>query len=411
MHGDQSGERREHRQQRQATDQQPSVGNCTGVDMTRGAYCLDGYAPGLGASPVPRSPRSSHVVERLTVPDATVVTGGAGWLGRALLQEFASEPDGRWRREGALRVLVHDAADTAAVHAVAPQAEVLVGDVADDASLGGLFAGLEGAVDVIHTAGVIHPRKVAEFDAVNARGTRNVVDRAARAGVRRFVHVSSNSPFGVNPEPAEIFRNDEPYHPYLGYGRSKMEGELAVRAAAGRDGLETVIVRPPWFYGPYQPLRQTTFFKMVRTGKFPIFGAGDQRRSMGYVGNLVQGVVLAELTAGVAGRGYWIADARPYTVAEIVDTVGQALREEGFEVSSRRMRVPSMIGTVAEKADRLLQGRGIYHQQVHVLGEMNKTIACDISVARAELGYEPEVELLEGMRRSIRWCREQGVEL
>lgn len=347
--------------------------------------------------------------ERLDPPDVTVVTGGAGWLGRALLQAL-TDPDGPWHRDGEIRALVHHADDVAAVRAVSPRVVAVVGDVSAPATLAPLFAGATGVVDVIHTAGVIHPKKVAEFTAVNATGTANVLDAAGRADVRRFVHVSSNSPFGVNPDPAEYFRNEEPYHPYLGYGTSKMEAELAVRAAHDR-GLDTVIIRPPWFYGPFQPLRQTTFFKMVRTGKFPVFGQGAQRRSMAYVGNLVQGAMLAELTVGVGGRGYWIADARPYEVREIVRTVGEALRAEGYEVSDRMLKVPSIVGTVAERVDRVLQGRGVYHQQVHVLGEMNKTIACDITVARAELGYDPEVELLEGMRRSIRWCREQGVEL
>ena len=66
---------------------------------------------------------------------------------------------------------------------------------------------------------------------------------------------------------------------------------------------------------------------------------------------------------------------------------------------------------LAERADALLQRAGRYVQQVHVLGEMDKTIACDISAARADLGYEPTVELEEGMRRSIQWCVEQGLEL
>jgi len=53
---------------------------------------------------------------------------------------------------------------------------------------------------------------------------------------------------------------------------------------------------------------------------------------------------------------------------------------------------------------------GRYHQQIHVLGEMNKNIACCIDAARADLGYDPEIDLYEGMRRSIRWCVEQGLE-
>ena len=74
-------------------------------------------------------------------------------------------------------------------------------------------------------------------------------------------------------------------------------------------------------------------------------------------------------------------------------------------------RLPAIAGRVAELGDRLVQGLGRYQQQLHVLGEMNHTIACDISVTRRDLGYEPQVELYEGMRRSIRWCVEQGLQL
>jgi nucleoside-diphosphate-sugar epimerase len=59
----------------------------------------------------------------------------------------------------------------------------------------------------------------------------------------------------------------------------------------------------------------------------------------------------------------------------------------------------------------VLQRTGLYQQQLHVLGEMDHTIACDISRSTAELGYVPQVELYEGMRRSIRWCLDQGLEL
>jgi nucleoside-diphosphate-sugar epimerase len=222
--------------------------------------------------------------------------------------------------------------------------------------------------------------------------------------------VSSNSPFGTNPSRSDTFRNDEPYHPYLGYGQSKMLGELRVLDAVER-GLNAVIVRPPWFYGPHQPARQTTFFTLVRTGRFPVLGDGGQRRSMSYIDNLVQGIVLAELVPTEPGRGWWIADARPYTVSEIVDTVGAALRDEGYEVRPNRFRLPDVAGTIAERIDGTLQRTGRYHQQFHVLGEMNKTIAVDVSAARRDLGYEPEIELYEGMRRSIRWCRDQGIEL
>ena len=342
----------------------------------------------------------------IDAPAATIVTGAAGWLGTGLVSAFTG--DGEHARSGVVRGLVRP--EESAAH-LPDHLDVVRGDVADPASLDALFEALPDTVDLIHTAGVIHPAaSMDEFDAVNHIGTRNVMDAAKRHGVRRVVHVSSNSPFGTNGARNDRFGNDEPYHPYLGYGRSKMDGELAVLAAVD-DGLNAVMVRPPWFYGPHQPARQTTFFTMVKKGKFPILGDGGQVRSMTYIGNLVQGIVRAELTNTDPGKGWWIADAEPYTVLEIVETVGDALRAEGFEVKRNSFKLPNVAGTVAEKIDTATQKAGKYITQFHVLGEMNKNIAVDISAARADLGYDPQVALAEGMRNSIRWCVEQGIEL
>lgn len=344
-----------------------------------------------------------------SAPDVTIVTGAAGWLGTALMHALV-EPGGQWERPGEIRPLVRDRVEADALRALGGAVHPVVGDIRNEGDLDRLFSGATGTVDVIHTAGVIHPKQVADFFEVNTGGTRAMLASAAAGGVRRFVHVSSNSPFGTNSHPNDRFRADEPYHPYYGYGRSKMEAELAVTDAVA-DGLDAVMVRPPWFYGPYQPPRQTTFFTMVRKGLFPVFGGGHQSRSMVFVENLVQGVLRAELVDTPPGRGWWIADRRAYSVNEIVETVGRALRDEGFDVRPNRAKVPNLVAVVAERADALIQRTGRYHQQVHVLGEMNKNIACEISAATDELGYDPQVELYDGMRRSIRWCREQGFEL
>jgi len=340
-------------------------------------------------------------------PDVTIVTGAAGWLGRALVDQLLG--DGPHGRPGRVRALVTAADDRTALPA-SSRLDVTVGDVRRPAGVAELFADLAGTVDVIHTAGVIHPRRTADFTAVNVRGTEIVARAALSSGVRRMVHVSSNSPFGTNAHRDDTFRNEEPYAPYYGYGRSKMQAELRVLDAVAA-GLDAVIVRPPWFYGPFQPPRQTTFFRMVRTGRFPVIGDGRQRRSMVHVDNLVQGIVRAELTATPPGRGWWIADAEPYEVNEIVATVRRALEAEGFAVRPNRTRLPALAGRVAERVDAVVQRTGRYVQPVHVLGEMDKTIACDIAVARDELGYEPTVALQDGMRQSIRWCVAQGLEL
>ena len=285
-----------------------------------------------------------------------------------------------------------------------------VGDVTDVGVLDALFRGAAGA-SVVHAAGVIHPARATEFARVNHRGTLAALEAARRAQAGRFVHISSNSPFGTNAVPGDAFRQHEPYRPYLGYGESKMHAEIAVRAAHERGDVPTVIIRPPWFYGPWQPARQTRFFSMVAAGRFPVPGDGSQQRSMAYVDNLVHGVALAERHPDAPGQAFWVADRDAYPLGEVVSTVRRALVEEGFQARDGVVRIPRFLAAAAETADRGLQRRGHYSAQVHVLGELSKTIRCDISRTVAVLGYEPRVSLLEGMRRSIRWCVSQGLEI
>lgn len=342
--------------------------------------------------------------EQFASPAVTVVTGATGWLGQALVHRLLADPS-----RPRLRLLAQSSSEGHQLESIG-NVEVVIGDITKPDTAARLLHGAGADVDVIHTVGIIHPKRIRQFLEINVNGVRNVAEAALDHGVRRLVHVSSNSPFGTNARPSDTFRANEPYHPYLNYGWSKMEGELAVLDAVAH-GLDAAIVRPPWFYGPFQPPRQTTFFRLVRAGRFPVVGDGEQRRSMVYIDNLVDGVIAAELAPAAKGRCYWVSDARAYTVNEIVATVGRALHDEGFTVKEPSPPLPAFAGRVAELGDRVIQRLGRYQQQLHVLGEMNHTIACDISATRAELGYEPRVELYEGMRTSIRWCVGQGLEL
>ncbi|HEX6417392.1 MAG TPA: NAD(P)-dependent oxidoreductase [Acidimicrobiales bacterium] len=335
-----------------------------------------------------------------------VVTGASGWLGQNLLRALVGQRD-------RIRCLVPGDDHAAPLALLSPVVEVVVGDVRDPAAVDRLFDGVGSGAAVFHAAAVIHPSSStrAFFD-VNVGGTQHVVDRARRSGAARLVHVSSNSPFGVNPTPHDVFTEDSPYDPYLGYGQSKYEAEQIVRMAGQRGDLAAVVVRAPWFYGPWQPPRQSRFFRAIRRSRFPLVGDGTQRRSMVYTGNLVQGLLRAEVADKAPGNAYWIADARPYELREILATVRRALEAEGLPTSGPgRVRVPRLAARAAERADALLQSRGRYLQVLHVLGELNHTIACDVTRAREELGYRPAVGLEEGMRASIRWCLEHGEQL
>jgi nucleoside-diphosphate-sugar epimerase len=327
--------------------------------------------------------------------DLALVTGAPGWAGTPLVHLLRDH-------YARVRCLVVPGAPTAELGDV----ELLEGDLRDETAVA-RFAKDAGGADLFHFAGLIHPaRRVRELMEVNAKGTRSLLAQATE--VRRVVALSSNSPVGASRDPNALFDEETPCRPYLSYGRSKLAMEQAVAEAP----VDAVVLRPCWFYGPGQPPRQTEFMRMVRAGKAPLVGGGRSRRSVSYVDAVADAARLAAQVPDAAGRTYWIADERPYTFAEIVDTIETVLSEDfGLTVDGGRLRLPGVAGDLAQAADTVLQRVGLYHQRLHVLGELNKTIACSVERAKRELGWAPGPGLREGMRLSVEWCLERGDEL
>ncbi len=339
----------------------------------------------------------------------TLVTGASGWLGTQLVQNLVNGfPDIPALKKPAvnqrLRCLVQPGTDPARLKGISGEIEVCQGDLQDPAAMQ-VFCREAAGATLFHCAGLIHPRSfVKELYRVNVTGTGHLLRAAEKAGVKRIVVMSSNSPIGTNASPDDVFSETSGYRPYMNYGRSKMQMEMLVKEMQQRGRMETVIVRSPWFYGPFQPERQTLFFHMIRDGKAPLLGSGENRRSMAYVENISQGMVLCANSEAANGQIFWIADAAPYTMNEIIATVEKLLEEEfSIPVRHKRLRLPYITGEIATCADGLIQGLGFYNQKIHVLSEMNKTIACSIAKAREQLGYDPKIALEEGMRRSLQW--------
>jgi len=346
----------------------------------------------------------------------TLITGAPGWIGTRLVRTLlGGVPDAPFLAEPLaprrVRCLVVPGLDPSALR-VSSLPEIVSGDLRDLAAARAFCRGAEGAT-LFHCAGVVHPaRRVHEFVQVNVLGTEHLLEAAEEAGVRRVIVLSSNSPAGNNPSRDHRFDESSPYRPYMAYGRSKMGMEQAAHRVQARGKLETVILRPTWFYGPDQPERQTAFFRMIRRGTAPILGDGENLRSMTYIDNLCQAMLRSECAAAANGQTYWVSDRRPYSMNEIVDTVERLMETEfNLKVAHRRLRLPALAGGVAHLADGLIQGLGFYQQKIHVLSEMDKTIACSIAKAQRELGYAPSVELEEGMRRSLAWCLAEGIGL
>ena len=338
-----------------------------------------------------------------------LITGVPGWLGSRLVDVLKQPPvelaavSEPWR-DARVRCLVQPGTDASALAGLPDGLEMIEGDLRDPAAMRRFCA--DGADTVLfHCAGLVHPRRwVREFYEVNVEGSRNILAGAEAAGVRRVVLMSSNSPLGVNRNAGDVFDESASYRPYMHYGRTKMLMEQAAAEFQARGKLETVVVRGTWFYGPRQPQRQTLFFRMIRDGTVPQVGDGGNRRSLTYVDNLCQGLLLCAASPGAPGETYWISDRRPYSMNEIVETVERLLEQDfGLPVARKRRQLPNAASEIARAVDGALQGAGLYHQKIHVLSEMNKTIACSIEKAQRDLLFRPTVALEEGMRRSLRW--------
>jgi nucleoside-diphosphate-sugar epimerase len=334
-----------------------------------------------------------------------VVTGVPGWLGTKLVEALVNGASFRaiTTKPIDVRCIVQPGIDVAPLERLGKRVEIVRADLRDERAVADVC---RGATVVYHAAGIIHPRKVQDLYDINVAGTRNILASAIAGKAKRFILVSSNSPAGLNEFASRLMTEDDPPRPYLNYGLSKLQAEWLVNDAHRAGRIEGVILRPCWFYGPNQPARQSRFFTMIKGGKPIVFGRGDNLRSMSYVDNTVQGLLLAGAVDKAAGKTYWITDRRPYSFIEIIQTVAKIL---GVEVRPRYL--PSFGSDVARLVDSLMQMAGLYNQEIHVAGELAASIAVSIDAARRDLGYDPEIELEEGMRRSIEWCRAQGVPL
>jgi nucleoside-diphosphate-sugar epimerase len=327
-----------------------------------------------------------------------LLTGAPGWLASRFVDLYQGAAERHGLGRPTLRCLVEPGRDARTLEGAG--VEVVRGDVRDAAAVAEALRGVER---VVHAAGIIHPRRLADFDGINHVGARIVAEAAAAAGVARLVHVSSNSAQGVCDRRDLPLREDAPCRPTNPYGRSKLAGEQAARAVDGRGGMRVTIIRPCLYYGVRQPDRMLRLIKMVRAGRALVFGDGRNLRSMTFVDDLVDACFRALTREEAAGETFWIADRRPYETIEVLATIARVLG-----VPLRTIRLPSAMARAAELTDEVLNTAGIYQMDVHVVGESVRDIACDTAKAERLLGFAPTVGLEEGLRRAIAWSRDRG---
>lgn len=323
-----------------------------------------------------------------------LITGGNGLLGHhlvAALQDRGDRP----------RVLALPSDDTSWLD----QRGVAVfrGDITRSHTL---TEPIEGVEAVFHLAGMMGLwRPMEDYHAVNVTGTENVCRAALELGVRRLVHVSSWTVYGMAlGEPA---REEFPMRPFREpYAVTKAAGDRVVQRWIGEHKLPAVIVRPGTFFGPGDRLHFGRMADRIAAGRGVVIGGGDNALPFVYVTDVVQGLLLALDKQSAVGRAYNISNDSPLTQQAFLSAIADELG-----VRAPRLHVPYpalyAAGSLAEGCAALIRSQRkppVTRLGVKLFGTDNRHA---IDRARRELGYSPKVSLREGVSLSAAWYRSQ----
>ena len=321
----------------------------------------------------------------------TLVTGATGFIGTHLVKALVNE--GR-----DVRCLVRRTSSKSKLERLG--VELAYGDLLDKDSL---KRSLKGVNVIYHLGGEVYSFKVKDYCKVNVQGTKNLLD-CLSPKIERFIYFSSIAAVGPNPNKDRLLTEEDTCIPVTPYGRSKCEAEKIVLESFRQFKIPVVVIRPPTVYGPGQSQVLVNFFRKVKDGKFYMVGTGEYLRSLCYIENLIDGVLLAEEKPEAIGKTFFISDKDVYTFKEIVQTI-----EEVEDKKNSHFTMTPIIAQSAMLIFNLLQKLfNLNFLSLYTIGTMTMNLGCDISKAENILSYKPKVDLKEGLKRTSQYINSVG---
>ncbi|HEY1352243.1 MAG TPA: NAD-dependent epimerase/dehydratase family protein [Ktedonobacteraceae bacterium] len=325
-----------------------------------------------------------------------LVTGATGLLGRHLLKALQQRSV-----ETRALVLPGECAQSLSARGI----EVVRGDITDPGTLPEAVRDIEV---VFHLAGLMGVwRPLADYRQVNVTGSGHLYRAAQNAGVRRFVHTSSHTVYGLG-HGRFLTENDAVRPDRDPYSLSKAEGEHLIGSLMRQSSVETVILRPGTFFGPYDRLHFGRMAQKTREGRALLLGKGNNALPFCYVSDIVQGFLLAAFHENAPGNIYNISNDRPLTQREIYNEIADAVggKRPWLQVPYPPIYYGSIL---AERVLARLTGQKPPATRLGALmfGSDNRH---SIEKARCELGYEPQVDLRTGIQLAAAWFNAGGME-
>ena len=308
-----------------------------------------------------------------------LVSGGTGFIGRAFVEAL--------HRQGvAVRL-----ATRKKVEGPAEVENTVVGDIGSQTNW---QDALEGCDTVVHLAARVHVMRDfaanpdTEFKLVNTEGTLRLAQEAAKAGVKRFLFLSSVK---VNGEGRLVpYTEADTPVPEDSYGRSKAQAEAGLRKIATQTGMEIVILRPPLVYGPEVGGNFLRLMKAVAKG-FPLpFGLIENRRSFLYRGNLVDAMSLCLAHPAAANKTYLLSDAEDLSTPELIRRLAKAMNCPArlWSIPPSVLRIAGDFCGKGQEIDRLLT-----------------SLTINDGAIRRDIKWKPPFSLEAGLTETARWYK------
>ncbi len=321
-----------------------------------------------------------------------LVTGATGFTGGHLARALR-------RRDYSVRALVRPHSKVEAL--IENDIELCEGQLVNPVDV---RRAMKGVGVVYHVAAAYREARHPDsyyFD-VNVGGTKHIFEAARSEGVERLVHCSTA---GVHGEVKNIPADETaPTDPGDVYQESKLEGErLALQAL--HNGLPGVIFRPVGIYGPGD-LRFLKLFKTIHSGKFRMFGSGDVLYHLTYIDDLVDGIIRCGEQPAALGQVFILAGPRYTTLNELIELVANAV---GKPVPRGHLPLWPLL-TAATLCEVVCRPLGIdppLHRRRCDFFVKNRAFRSE--KAKRELGYEPKVDLSDGLKRTAEWYFETGL--
>lgn len=320
------------------------------------------------------------------VSKSYLVTGANGFVGQALCAELLA-------RGNKVRAAVRT---TNSLETLSDNyGSVVIAAINGETDWAEAFCGVDV---IVHLAARVHVMRenaadpLAAFREINVAGTERLARAASSSGVRRMVYVSSTKVNGEQTSEIPFAEADTPA-PQDPYGISKYEAEQALHSVAKETGLEVVIVRPPLIYGPGVGGNFIRLLKLVYRGVPLPLASIQNQRSMVYLGNFVDALIICATHQSAAGKTYLVSDGEDISTPLLMRSIANLMGKRSW---------------LWHLPPSLLQLAGKMTGKINEVERLIGSLQIDSRKIRSELGWMPPYSMQQGLSETVHWFEQAG---